>query len=111
MLSSSRSIRSASSTRYSTLSSPRAAPRRRAASTISGEKSVDSTLPPAPTRAAAWKPRSPGPAAMSRAVWPGRGSAFSTIHSLTRPVTPAIHSLRSSQPGAIFPQVSRLCSR
>ena len=30
---------------------------------------------------------------------------------LTRPVTSIIHSRRSSQPEAISPQVSRLCSR
>ena len=70
-LSSSRSIGSASSTRYSTLPSPRPFPKRRVTSTISDAKSVDFTQPESPIRSATRKPRLPGPAAISRTVVPG----------------------------------------
>ena len=56
-----RSIDEASSTRNSTFSTPSSAARRRAAATISGATSVESSSPSGPSRSAAMKPVSPGP--------------------------------------------------
>ena len=54
-----------------------------AASTMSGERSLEISRPARPSRGAARKPVSPVPAASSRIVWPGCGSSRSTSHSLT----------------------------
>ena len=105
-LSSSRSIRSASSTRCSTFSRPSFPASRLAASTMFGAKSVWISFPSGPIALATMKPVSPVPAASSRTVSPGCGPKALTSHSATGRVTLSNHALSRSQPSAICCQIS-----
>src|SRR6266508_997673 len=95
------STRSASRTRRSALPSPSSAARRRATSTMAGEKSVEIRRPASPTIAAASKPVSPAPAASSSSVSPGCASSWWIIHSRTGATASSRRARQRSQPGAI----------
>ena len=101
-----RLIAEASSTRNSTFATPSSAARRRAASTISGATSVESSSPFGPSRSAAMKPVSPGPAASSSTVSPGAGSSRATMRSSRWRVTSRPSAAWRSQPAAAARQAS-----
>ena len=106
-LPSGKSIRSASTSRNSTLLSPSEVARSRAKSSIRGETSVATTRPAGPARLAASRAGSPIPVATSRTRWPGRTSARSSIRSLTHcaPFSIVRHHFR--QPAATLSHCRR----
>jgi len=108
-LSSSRSIRSASHTRCSTFVTPRAWPTRRATSTISGEKSVEITLPSSPSGDHEAEVTGPGRHIEDRLarlrVDLVQDPPFTGLVFLIS------HSRRASQPDDTSSQVARLSSR
>ena len=104
--SASRSMLSAFVTLYSTFVTPSSVPRRRAASTIAGERSVVISRPRSPMAAAAWKPVSPTPEASSSTVSPSLGRTSATIQSRMGVQTHSMSSLRRSHDGAIASAIS-----
>jgi hypothetical protein len=81
-------------------------PRRRAAASIAGEKSLVISLPCSPMSAAAWNPVSPTPAASSSTVSPSFGRSSRRSHSRTGVATSSMSARRRSQVGAIASAIS-----